>query len=388
MAATPTTKPQASPGGGLVPGRPAKPGFWQRVTEGLELQELWKQFSAEARASYTLYSAEVDWEAVRQERRWKRPWRVVRSLFWAMLMKLSPARRVLLLAALLLALASAAGMSLLTLSRGDETLIATGLLVLLLALELAERVTMKRDLEIAREIQRWLVPEIPPRVPGVDIVFATRPANTVAGDYHDAFFPQVDGAGRGKLLLVAADVAGKGVPAALLMATFQASLHALAARAESLAELVEGMNRFACARSLGGLRFTTAFLAEFDPATRAVTYVNAGHNAPVLRRVTSGAVERLENGGLPFGIEPAAKYACGTTTLAYGDLLLIFTDGLVERVNEQGQEYGEEALLHLLNTVPGESAGETLRHLMADVDRFAGAARQQDDTTCLVVRAV
>ena len=162
---------------------------------------------------------------------------------------------------------------------------------------------MKRDLEIAREIQQWLVPDHPPSVPGVDIAFATRPQNTVAGDYYDAFLrplPPKDSV-TPPLLVVVADVAGKSVPAALLMATFQASLSALAATPVTLDEIVVGLDRYCRAHSLEGRRFTTAFLAEIDPKTREMIFVNAGHNDPILRRA-SGQVERLSTGGPPFGL--------------------------------------------------------------------------------------
>src|SRR6202040_32891 len=126
--------------------------------------------------------------------------------------------------------------------------------LLLLSLELADKVTMKRDLEIAREIQSWLVPSLPPEVAGADFAFATRPQNSLAGDYYDAFFP---GRKRDKLLVVIADVAGKSVPAALLMATLQASLRTIAGEVVPLADLVARLNRYSCAHSLNGLRFTT-----------------------------------------------------------------------------------------------------------------------------------
>ena len=267
----------------------------------------------------------------------------------------------------------------------------TVLFFILLALELADRVTMKRDLEIAREIQRWLVPTKPPEIPGVDIAFATRPANTVAGDYYDAFL-RADGAGGERLLIVVADVAGKSVPAALLMATFQASLQTLAVSPSPLPELVAGLNRYACAHSLNGLRFTTAFLAELDLSTRVLTYINAGHNAPVLLRA-SGKIERLEAGGLPFGISVdssgGAPYDCASVTTAPGDLLVIFTDGLVEAFDIEDKEYGESRMFDVLKTRPPSSnAAETLKRMMTDVDQFVGAARQHDDVTCLVMRVV
>jgi len=311
-------------------------------------------------------------------------WAVFKAFFWAMVMKLSPARRVLLVVALMTLLLGNFGFQLGDArARFDFGALGVLILLVLLALELADRVTMKRDLEIAREIQNWLVPEAPPRVPGHDIAFATRPANTVAGDYYDAFFPHPNSS---RLLLVVADVAGKSVPAALLMATFQASLHSTATTSTSLTDLVERLNRFACERSLGGMRFTTAFFAELDVSTGSLAYVNAGHNAPVLRHVT-GEFERLERGGLPIGIEPASFYETGTARLGRGALLLIFTDGLVETVNGRNEEFGESRMMNALNAIPGESARETIRHLFAEADAFAGATRQHDDITCLAIRA-
>ena len=368
--------------------------FWQRVTEGLEIQALWSQFVSEARASYSLYSREVDWEALKGEKHGHRILRITRALFWAMLMKLSPARRVFLLIALVLGLfallqANATKTEHGVVVTGPQNavwvLLSLSGMVFLLALELADRVTMKRDLEIAREIQHWLVPEKPPQVPGLDLAFTSRPANTVGGDYYDAFLLERGNAGS-RLLVVVADVAGKSVPAALLMATFQASLRTLALQASSLTELARGMNRYSCVHSLGGRRFTTAFYAELDPATRALTYIRAGHNAPVIRRA-SGQFDRLEAGDLPLGIEPDTPYALGSAQLGSGDLLVIFTDGLVEAVNGKDEEYGEARLLELLRTIPGAGAEKTLRDMMAGVDKFVGAARQHDDITCLLVRA-
>jgi len=297
-------------------------------------------------------------------------------------MKLSPVRRVLLLIALVLLLLPAIHISHdnQNVDTIDTKFPAGALLILLLALELSDRVTMKRDLEIAREIQSWLMPSEAPKVPGVDIVFASRPANTVAGDYYDAFFRP-----NGSLLLVVADVAGKSIPAALLTATLQASLRTLAALPGTLPELVTRVNGYACEQSLQGRRFTTAFLAELEPATGALTYVNAGHNWPVLRHA-SGAFERLEAGGLPLGINSKVAYQFGTTTLGTGDLLLIFTDGLVEAEDDKEREYGEERMLPVVQSLERGTAAEALKQIMSSVDAFVGLTRQHDDITCLVLR--
>jgi sigma-B regulation protein RsbU (phosphoserine phosphatase) len=248
---------------------------------------------------------------------------------------------------------------------------------------------MKRDLEIAREIQLWLVPENPPEVPGLDMAFLNRPANTVAGDYYDVFPRTVqEGAhARNTLLLAVADVAGKSLPAALLMATFQASLKTLSASSVPLLELAAGLNRYACAHSRNGARFTTAFLAECDPDTRQLTYVNAGHNAPVLRRA-NGSIERLDRGGLPFGIMTDGAYESGTVVLQKGDLVLIFTDGLIEAVNERDEEFGEVRMLASLQAHLNAPAKDMLRAIMSDVNIFVGMTHQHDDITCLLLRAL
>ena len=360
--------------------------YWQRVTEGLAIQQLWGQMKADARATYSFYSHDVDWEAMGKGRHWKRPFRIAWALFQAMLMKLTPARRVLLLIACVLLLVN------LKFNFSDRQVsfdlggIGTAILFVLLALELADRITMKRDLEIAREIQHWLVPEHPLAVPGVDIAFATRPQNTVAGDYYDAFLRAgPEGHAGQSLLMVVADVAGKSVPAALLMATFQASIHSLAGRPGSLDELARALNQYASDHSLMGMRFTTAFLAEYDSSAHSVRYVNAGHNAPFLRRA-AGTMERLSEGGMPFGIDGSTEYRSEAVAIGSGDLLVIFTDGLAEAVNGSGEEYSEARIQARVETLAHESAATVLALLMGDVDTFVGPARQHDDITCMAVR--
>ena len=369
--------------------------FWQSVTEGFELHQLWGQFVSEARASYRLYSADVDWKEIdSQSRGPKRFVRTIWALFKALLMMLTPSRRVLLLVAIVL-LVMPESIRLNRMPYFSFQIHFRGwsiaILFVLLALELADRVTMKRDLVIAREIQEWLVPDHPPTVPGLDIAFATRPQNTVAGDYYDAFIRPVPVHDTGKkpLLLAVADVAGKSVPAALLMATFQASLQALSATSGTLDEIIVGLDRYCRAHSLDGRRFTTAFLAEIDIDTHEMWYVNAGHNEPILRRA-SGAVERLSIGGPPFGIpifsQAEARYPSGRVQLQAGDILFIFTDGVVEAVNDADEEYGEARLLRCIQATSSENASATLSRVMGEVNAFVGTARQFDDITSFVVR--
>ena len=360
--------------------------FWQRITEGRQIDELWSHFTADARASYGFYMKESDAEELQGSRGVRRWWRITKILFWSLLMKLSPARRVLLLVSLVMLVMSGPKVHFsnnFTFDVNLETVAALSLLFLL-SLELADKVTMKRDLEIAREIQTWLVPSQPPEVAGANIAFATRPQNSVAGDYYDAFYPNP--ADREKLMVVIADVAGKSVPAALLMATLQASLRTIAGENAMLADLVARLNRYASAHSLNGLRFTTAVLSEYNPSTRRLTYVNAGHNAPILRRA-NGSFEILDVGGLPLGIRSDETYETSTLELKPGDALIFFTDGVVEAFNATGEEFGNERWISAIRNLPDWDAQQTLQYLMKQVDEFVGATRQSDDITCLVFRS-
>ena len=367
--------------------------FWVRVTEGLEVNQLWAQFEKDARSSYRLYSADVDRTPEEALRPGRKVLRTAEKFFWAILEKLSPARRVLLLLGLVLMLFPAGGFTYKN-HAGDVQVVEFDLrffggltLLLVLVLEVGDRVVMKRDLQIAKEIQNWLLPNQPPSIPGIEVAFVTRPANTVAGDYYDVFARTVEPGEAPRFLLAVADVAGKSVPAAMLMATFQASLRTLSARPLPLPELVRGMNQYALTNSQGGLRFTTAFISEYDPSSRTLTYVNAGHNPPMVCR-KSGALERLEAGGLPIGIMADAPYQSATTTLGVGDWLVIFTDGVIEAVNMADEEYGETRLLQTVAAGAQDTPAQLLNRIMASIDFFVGNALQHDDITCLLVKAV
>jgi len=387
----------ASPSAGQPDLRPATFGvrmhrFWRRVTEGLEVSQLWSQFEAEARASYRLYSKDVEAKTPEGLTQGGRRLHVVKEFFWAVFEKLSPARRVLLLVALILlvfphtAFEYGGDAGKVQSVEFDTHFWAALLLLIVLMLEIADRVVMKRDLQIAREIQTWLLPGAPPQIPGLAIAYATRPANTVAGDYYDVFPRPGRTPEDNRVVLAVADVAGKSIPAAILMATFQASLKTLSTAQVALPELAANMNRYACQNSQGGLRFTTAFLAEYDPVHRTLHYINAGHNNPILRRA-NGQIERLDVGGLPYGIMPEVKYESAAVTLAPGDWLIIFTDGVVEAENAQQEEYGEARLLSVIEAGKSEEPAGLLKRLMAELDLFVGPTPQHDDVTCMLLKA-
>jgi len=384
----PTGQPAARP----VPLGVHLKNFWRRVSEGLEVSQLWSQFESEARASYRLYSKDVAAKTPEGLTPRGHHLHVIKEFFWAVFEKLSPARRVLLLLALILILIPHSGFQYtgrdgkVYMEELDLHFWGALILLILLILEIGDRVVMKRDLQIAREIQTWLLPGAPPQIPGLAVAYATRPANTVAGDYYDVFPRPGKTSEENRIVLAVADVAGKSIPAAMLMATFQASLKTLSTAQVALSELAANINRYACSNSQGGLRFTTAFLAEYDAVQRTVHYINAGHNNPILRRA-SGQIERLDVGGLPFGIMPEVKYEAATVTLAPGDWLVIFTDGLVEAVNARNEEYGEVRLLTAIESGKSLEPTELLKRLMFDLDVFVGNTPQHDDVTCMLLKA-
>jgi len=360
--------------------------FWRRTSDGLSAEQLWAQFRRETRSTLNLYSAETGRDLRQEWTGWMGRRRVVTAVAGAMFDRLTPVRRVLLLVALVL----------LVLPAGVDRSAGSGLhisfnsapaaaliLIVVLGLELADRVGLKRDLEIARDIQHMLLPENPPAIPGFDIAFGTQAANTVAGDYYDVFLrPNASDA---RLLLIVADVAGKGIPAGLLMAAVQTAFHTLAVDPVPLAELAARLNRAMCERSGGGRHLITAFIAELDPATRFLNWVNAGQNPPILRR-NAGALEYLREGGVPLGAFPASRYESGRTELGGGDTLLIYTDGVIEAMDESGGEYGEERLAGEVGALGSAGAAASLRRIFDSVNRFAAAVPQYDDITCLVLR--
>jgi sigma-B regulation protein RsbU (phosphoserine phosphatase) len=216
-------------------------------------------------------------------------------------------------------------------------------------------------------------------VPGLDVAGLSESAREVGGDYYD----HVD-LGGGRLLLVIADVSGKGVPAALLMSGFRAALVSQdlsQARPEDVASRVnEFLNR-----SVEPGRFVTAFLGLLDAASGTLTYVNAGHNPPLLLRA-GGTLEPLEAGGVILGILPGTRYERGEVTLAPGDLLALYTDGVTEGANAANEMWGEERLAALLRASASASATDIAQRIVREVRAFEGERGPADDITVLVAK--
>jgi len=250
--------------------------------------------------------------------------------------------------------------------------------------EVAHRERLNREVEIAREVQERLFPQKLPPIRGLDYAGHCRPALGVGGDYYDFLaLPH------GQLGIAIGDVSGKGIAAALMMASLQASLRSEATRApENLAAAVGSINRLVYEASSSN-RYATFFYGQYSPAEGRFDYVNAGHNAPMLFHRSSSAdtLVRLEPGGTVVGLLEDAQYLQGSVRLRPGDVLVAFTDGISEAMNLDDEEWGEERLMEAIQTARGASAEELLKHLFEAATRFAGAAPQHDDMTLVVLRA-
>jgi sigma-B regulation protein RsbU (phosphoserine phosphatase) len=247
-----------------------------------------------------------------------------------------------------------------------------------IATETAQREVLNRELAIAREVQQRLFPQQCPSIPGVELVGLCRPAREVGGDYYDFFtLPQ------GILALAIGDVSGKGVPASLLMASLQASLRGQTlAGAANIDCLMANVNSLVYAASSIN-RYATFFYAEYQPDRRLLTYVNAGHNPPILLRRDSD-VARLEAGGPPVGLLPEASYEGASVEVKPGDLLLLFTDGMSEAMNVADEEWGEERLLCVLKNSSAAKPASIASALFQAADKFTGSAPQHDDMTVVI----
>jgi len=253
--------------------------------------------------------------------------------------------------------------------------------------EAAQREAMKREVEIAQQVQERLFPQNPPAVEGLDYCGMCRAARGVGGDYYD--FLLLPG---GQLGVAVADVSGKGISAALMMASLQASLRGQTIEGpEGLAALVERVNRLVYEVS-SAERYATFFFAQYDAGSRVLSYVNAGHNPPMLLRRSGVAeceewtLERLEVGGTVVGLLPECVYNQASVKLQAGDVLVAFTDGVSEAMNLGDEEWGEENLLETMKECDGRSAAETVARVIAAADKFTAGAKQYDDMTVVVMK--
>jgi sigma-B regulation protein RsbU (phosphoserine phosphatase) len=246
--------------------------------------------------------------------------------------------------------------------------------------EVRARERHNRELELGREVQERLFPQEYAAIPGLDYAGACRPALGVGGDYYD-FIPMSNGG----LGIAIGDISGKGIPAALLMATLRAFLRGQAIDQKTdLREVLVNLNRLVFESSAQN-RYATFFLGVFNSASQVLNYVNAGHNPPMLIRA-GGEVERLEVGGTVVGLMQAGTWVQGQVKLQAGDFLVAFTDGISEAMNDTDDEWGEERLIEATQAIRGAPAKAILDHIMHSADGFVAGAPQYDDMTLIVAR--
>ena len=302
--------------------------------------------------------------------------------FWAwlakgLLMKLSPVRRVTLLGAVVLMLWGTWNIAFTGISLDIHMeLIGVLLVFVVLMLELKDKLLARDEIEVARQVQLALLPRTHPTIPGWSIWSHTRAANEVGGDLVD--YMDLD---EKRLGVVLGDVAGKGLGAALLMSKLQATLRAIATDSANLHTLGLRLNTILFRDGLDN-RFSTLFYFELTPGSGHLRYLNAGHNpAYVLRPDRS---DSLPASGMPLGMVPETGLAEETVDLQPGEILVVYSDGLTEALNQHDVEYGEERLERFLPKLRGMRAEEAGRILLAEVERFIGDARQYDDLSLIV----
>jgi len=375
-----------------VPPLPRQTGgpFFETYTRGLTKADIERLFTRDTLEAYKFFSRNIDFAELK-----KQPWHLrmlgrARLLFLAITLKLTPARRLIYAIALLSSL-----IGLMELFRevhflliphpafapGTLWLLGGFLLVnLLVLLEVADRLSLKNDLEIAREIQQSMLPRAAFKAPGIEAFGMTRPANTVGGDFYD-IVPLPDG----RVLLALGDVAGKGSPAALLMALLLAMMRTLIDEGLEGADLVARLNVQIGRHSLPHSRFVTLFLSVLNPATGELSYVNAGQNPPLLRR-GNGSYERLRAGGMALGMFESATYTTGATVLEPGDVLVMYSDGITEAEDTFDQPFDEAGVQTVVDGQGWASAKELGWALFEAVETHSRERKLLDDLTVLALR--
>lgn len=242
---------------------------------------------------------------------------------------------------------------------------------------------LQKEMEIARGVQERLFPQSTPPVAGLEYAAYCRPAKSVGGDYYD-FIPMRDGS----FFFTLGDVSGKGVAAAVLMASIQASIRSQTVGSlDSVAGLMSDFNQAVYSFSMED-RYSTLFCGHLDASGRQLTYVNAGQVRPLLYRARDAKIETLDKGGLPVGLLPIAQYEQGIVTLETGDTLLCYSDGISEAANAQGEMWSDRIVSELLSRHANCAVNGLIERIVAAADEFTGEAEQSDDMTVVALKAV
>lgn len=246
-----------------------------------------------------------------------------------------------------------------------------------------EGARIAEQMRLAGHVQRRMVPQKAPLIPGLDIAGIYIPCFDVGGDFYDIFK-----VGENRVAIVIADVMGKGIPAAIMMSWFKGLVRALAANkgnsSESMQKIINRINRMVCSECEGG-EFITLFYAIIDVKNMGLSYCNCGHEPTVLIR--DGQITELSTGGLVLGVEPQAEYEVGQIGLMKGDCLLFYTDGLIDAANFEEELWSRGRMMETAKKFVSGSAKQMVDNILGYRRRFAGLARQVDDTSLIVVKS-
>jgi sigma-B regulation protein RsbU (phosphoserine phosphatase) len=238
---------------------------------------------------------------------------------------------------------------------------------------------LERELQLAMEIQQRFQPTAPPVVPGYEFQGISFPCYEIGGDYYD-FIQRDDG----RLVIALGDVSGKGTAAALLMSSLHAAIHAQTGSHDTLVQTISAVNRY-LAENIPPNRFVTLFYAELDPESGALSFLNAGHNPPLIVHA-AGTVEQLASGGLPLGIKADADYREGRTHLQLGDVLVIYSDGVTEAASPNGEEFGPTRLYEVVSRNVDASAAGIRDRIESALTKFSQGTQAADDITLVIVK--
>ena len=375
--------------------------FLDEYTRDLTSADVQRLLTRDTAEAYRYFTRHADTRGI-DARAWYRRWPArLRLVFVGFAMRLSPARRALygvsivaFLGGIFMLFRGVAAVRLLLFpftitlplpTWVDGTLwlaIAFIGVNLLILMEVADRLSLKGDLEIARDIQLAMLPGGIRQAGDATVCGVTRPANTVGGDFYDVI-PLADG----RLVLANGDVAGKGSPAALLMALLLAMLRTLVDEGLSGGRLIERLN-VQVAKHSPASRFITFFYGLYDPATGRLQFVNAGHLPPIILRA-SGSFERVtgETGsGLALGMFDEARYDTNEVTIGPGEVLVLYTDGITEAENAAGRAFDESGLETVLATSSSSDPLQIGRAIVDAVEQYAADARLADDLTALILQ--
>lgn len=373
--------------------------WFDTYTRDLSRDDITRLFTHDTPDAYQYFSRGLAEDKYAHLPWWKRVPLRFRQVFVAFTLRMPPARRALYIGALLIALVGVIklyrGFAMVDLPLGtpfiqvpfylpawaDGTLallVSLFLVNLLVLLEVADRLSLKGELEVAREIQLAMLPRGTFTAADIRVSGVTRPANTVGGDFFDVL-PLPDG----RIIVTVGDVAGKGSPAALLMALLLAVLRTLVEEHLEAAALVERLN-VQIGRHSPGSRFITLFYGVYNPSTGMLTYVNAGQNPPFIRR-GDGRIERLPATGVALGMFEGSTFGEKQTHVSPGDVLVLYSDGVTEAEDPDGRPFEESGLQGIINRYASDPPAQLGARVLKAVEAHAKNSRFFDDLTILIL---